>query len=262
MSRQPPAASDRASGQSGRPSVTASTSAADTMSGAWLIAATARSWATGSSRTGCAPGAGRGARPDPRRTARPWRPDRPPRAGRRTVRPRPRRSRCVAAGHRVAADEAQAEPIGPLHDGDLRARDVGDRRAGRKGSGERAGELVEQVEALERRRGQDDEVGPVDGLTERRRGSPDDAIGERHPGARGRPAPGGQVDRSSEARGGSRSSQRTSDRSADEPEPDDRDPHAADHRRSGSARPRPGHADSGLPTRARPRAATGPWARR
>ena len=106
----------------------------------------------------------------------------------------------VAAGHRMAADEAQAEPIGPLDDDGFRARDVGDRRAGRKGAGERATELVEQVEALERRRGQDDEVGPVDGLTERRRGSPDDAIGERRPGARrasGSRRPGRPVQRGS-----------------------------------------------------------------
>ena len=140
MSRQPPAASPRATSQSGGASeadgpATASTSAAATSSGRWLIPATARSWVAASSRTTRARQASASPRhqADVRRVGRRAR-GRRPTADRRTGRrgsPRTRSTSSPAIGwpptKRRPAASARAD------EGRLRARDVGDDRVRRAG---------------------------------------------------------------------------------------------------------------------------------
>jgi hypothetical protein len=74
------------------------------------------------------------------------------------IRARATESGDLSAGHRVAADESQSDVAGPSDDRALRARDVGDDRIGREGRAERPGERFKELQAGERRRGQEDEA--------------------------------------------------------------------------------------------------------
>ena len=59
----------------------------------------------------------------------------------------------------------------------------------------RSGQLVEERQAGQRRGGQDDQLGALEGLGEGPGGPVDDALGEGGAGAGRRPAPGGDLER-------------------------------------------------------------------
>ena len=125
----------------------------------------------------------------------------------------------------MTTHEAQPGTVGPRDDRALRARHVGHGRVRPEARRERAAELVDEVEAGERRRGEDHELGALDRRSQLRRRGVDHAGrqgGRRSVTAR---APGGEAIgwlarfRSPPEPDG------PGDRPADEPEPDDRDPH-------------------------------------
>ena len=131
------------------------------MSGRWLIAATAGSWAAGVHRIGRAPQAARASASTRvrRRIGADRRRDDHPGPVREQVGRRPRRSRSPRGrpsdGRRRTAGRASARAT---IDAFVLATSVID-RVRREGVGERPGELVEQVEARQRRRREDDQVG-------------------------------------------------------------------------------------------------------
>ena len=68
-------------------------------------------------------------------------------------------TRLLAAGHRMAADESQPVPPGALDDRHLRARDVRHHGVAPEYRREVACQPVHELEADQRRTGQDDQVG-------------------------------------------------------------------------------------------------------
>ena len=245
MSDQPVAASDRARGQSpaGSPAI-ASTSAAATTRGRWLIAATAASCSSAPRRTGRAPVARASASTRSRSfDLASARRDDDPRPVDEEVGGRRSGARRLAPGHRVPADEGQPGRGRGLDDPALRAADVGDRRAGIRDGSERGGLVGERRNDRERRPGQDDEPGALDrGRRVRRRLVEEPAphaLGGSEPRGRPRHEPGFATAGRPNGRG---------DRAADQPEPDERDPR--------------GQACGGIAARHRPLGVPGPLRRR
>jgi hypothetical protein len=140
----------------------------------------------------------------------------------------------IGAGHRVAAHVAQPEDGRPERQRDLRARDVGHDRIGMEGGPQVPGEVVEQLEAGGHGSGQDDERGPRDRRPRIGRGVVDDAVAR---GGRGSiPARGPGTDRRpirGQAAGatGRVAAERSGDRAADQPEPEQCHLHVAEYRR-------------------------------
>ena len=222
---QPPAASASAQAQSPRGSgpvpATASTRAADTISGMWLMAATYVSWARASSRNGLAPQAL--ARTSTRSTAASSaRPGTSTHGRSRNRSPSAAANpRDLAARHRVAADEPEPERRRLVHDRGLGGGDVGDDGVRREERRDRPGELVEQREALARRRRRA-RRGPL------RRPRPRSS--RRRGRARRRRRPRGDRPRAASTRRRSSAPaasvrQRAGDRPADQPQPEERDAH-------------------------------------
>jgi hypothetical protein len=152
------------------------------------------------------------------------------------------RERCLepaglAPGHRVPAHEPELEPVGRRDDRPLGAAHVGHDGPRRQPRSERTAELAEELDRDRRRRREHEQVGAVDRRRELVRRAVDGAFRQCGPGPLRPAAPGHQLDALGHVQGGSGTSQRAGDGPADEPESDDRDPHAGDHRRLDRGRP-------------------------
>ena len=132
----------------------------------------------------------------------------------------------LQAGHGMAAHVAEAELVRALEQRRLRAGDVGDDRGlGQHGS-ETGAQLVHRRQAGRNRRGQDDQVRSAHGLGRRRGRQVDRSVGQCLPGTLARRRPGGH-------RPGRPFGPRTNgagDRTGDQPEAEEPDPHVPEYR--------------------------------
>jgi len=128
----------------------------------------------------------------------------------------------LAPGERMPADEPQARSQGALDDPGLRARHVRHDGVGTERDAPTP-QLVDELEAGERRRGEHDEVGLLDGLGHAGGGTDPVGLGGPRPGPTRRPGPDVRPGRERGPRHGP----------ADQPETEHRDAHAP----SMSARP-------------------------
>ena len=88
-------------------------------------------------------------------------------------------ARRLATGHRMAADEGEPQGVGPVHDGSLRADDIGDGGGRAQGRPPRTGQRVERGERVEGRPGEDHEIRPLDGIRDGGCGLGQRAVDER-----------------------------------------------------------------------------------